>query len=298
MRASVIIPCRNGARTLPTTLESVFRQTFLPDEVIVVDDASEDETAAVAEAAGARVIRNAVQRNAGGARNAGIDVATGEMLAFLDSDAEASSDWLERANGVLERDPSIAGVGGRILNGRPDRYGSLDYYMNHSEWMTPAGEGEKRAIPTMGIVYRKSAVGDLRFPESNWGEDTAFALAIQERGGTLWYDPGITITHRHERLDYASYRRHQVACGKTIYWTRAALDRPGKFLVRWPATLFLFPHLWLMILRMIRAGYAWNAIRWLPWLVAGEFARIEGFFEARRMGVPEWFHVKSKGAAA
>ena len=298
MRASVIIPCRNGARTLPITLESVFRQTLRPHEVIVVDDASEDETSAVASAAGARVIRNESRRNAGGARNAGIELSGGEMLAFLDADAEASPDWLERACRIFERDESIAGVGGRIMNGRSDRYGSLDYYMNHSEWMTPAGEGPKRAIPTMGIVYRRSAIATLRFPESNWGEDTAFALAVQERGGTLWYDPGIRITHRHERLDFDSYWNHQVSCGKTIYWTRAALDRPGRFLVKWPATLLLFPHLWLMIARMARAGYAWNAIRWFPWLFAGELARIRGFFDARRVGVPSWFHVTTKDARA
>jgi hypothetical protein len=53
-------------------------------------------------------------------------------------------------------------------------------------------------------------------------------------------------------------------------------------LVKWPALLFLFPHLWVTIARMARAGYAGRALALFPWLVAGEIHRIRGFFDARR----------------
>jgi hypothetical protein len=53
-------------------------------------------------------------------------------------------------------------------------------------------------------------------------------------------------------------------------------------LVKFPALLLLFPHLWVTIARMIRAGYAGKAVTLFPWLVAGEIYRIRGFFEARR----------------
>ena len=46
--------------------------------------------------------------------------------------------------------------------------------------------------------------------------------------------------------------------------------------------LFLFPHLWIVLVRMVRAGAAGKVFRLFPWLVAGEVARIRGFFEARR----------------
>jgi glycosyltransferase involved in cell wall biosynthesis len=290
MQASVIIPCRNGAHTVAMAVASAFAQSEPPLEVIVVDDASSDDTAAVAENAGARVIRNAMRRNAGGSRNAGIDAARGELLAFLDADAVASPNWLERARAQFERDATIAAVGGRIVNGRPDRYGALDYFMNHSEWMEAGAAGEKPNIPTMGIVYRRSHIEGIRFPESNSGEDTAFALAVTRRGGRLWFDPEIVFTHYHERLDWPSYREKQIACGRTIYWTRAVFDRPGKFLVRFPILLFLFPHLWLMLLRMIRNRHAVDAIALFPWFVAGELARIRGFLAARREGVPPSLH--------
>ena len=285
MHVSVIIPCRNGSNTVADAVRSALGQTERPLEVIVVDDASTDDTTAVAIAAGARVIRNETRRNAGGARNAGMTAAKGDLLAFLDADAVASPDWLARSSAILAKNPAVAAVGGRIINGRHSVYGKLDYYMNHSEWSESSVAGEKANVPTMAIVYRRSAIEGLRFPESNSGEDTAFALAVTGRGGKLWFDPQITVTHNHERLDWTSYWNKQVACGRTIYWTRKVFDRPGQFLVRFPILLFLFPHLWLMLLRMIRSGRIGDAVSLFPWFVAGELARVRGFFAAMREGV-------------
>ena len=284
MPVSVIVPCRNGAATVAATVRSVLAQTCPPLEVIVVDDVSDDATADVATRAGARVIRNAARRNAGGSRNAGIEAARGDIIAFIDADAIAPPDWLAVASEVLERDREVAGVGGRIVNGRQNRFGKLDYYMNHSEWMGGAA-GPKGNVPTMAVVFRRSAIEGLSFPESNSGEDTAFALAVTRRGGKLWFDPRIAITHVHERLDWDAYWQKQVACGRTIFWTRSVYDRPGKFLVRYPILLWTFPHLWLMLLRMIRSGAMADAVALFPWFVAGEIARIRGFADARRAGV-------------
>jgi glycosyltransferase involved in cell wall biosynthesis len=281
MPVSVIIPCRNGAKTVAAAVRSALEQTVSPLEVIVVDDESSDETGVIAAAAGARVIRNAARRNAGGSRNAGMDAARGDVIAFLDADAVASPQWLELATQTLARDARIAGVGGRIVNGRDSVYGKLDYYMNHSEWIAADGAGEKANVPTMAIVYRRSAIEGLRFPETNSGEDTAFALSVTGRGAKLWFDPRITVTHNHERLDWNAYWDKQVACGRTIYWTRRDFNRPGRFLVKFPILLFAFPHLWLMLLRMIRSGRIVDSIVLFPWFVAGEVARIRGFFEAR-----------------
>ena len=282
MRASVVIPCRNAERTVSDAVQSALGQTEPPMEVLVVDDASTDGSAAAARRAGARVIVNSRRRNAGGARNAGIAAAKGDAFAFLDADAIAPENWLELARRAFESDPEIVAVGGRIANGRPGRWGELDWFLNHSEWIRAGRPGARANIPTMAIVYRRDAVEDTRFPETNSGEDTSFALAVAARGGKLWYEPGIVVTHRHERLTACTFREKQVACGRTIYRTRVRLDRPGRFLVKWPALLFLFPHLWLTVARMSRAGFAGRALALFPWLAAGEVHRIRGFFEARK----------------
>ena len=283
MRSSVVIPCRNAVSTVRDAVGSASAQTEPPAEIVVVDDASTDGSADAAREAGARVIKNAARRNAGGARNVGLEATRGELVAFLDADAVPPKDWLARARAAFETDPAIVGVGGRIVNGRPGRWGELDYYLNHSEWIAAGRPGARASIPTMAIVYRRDAIGPVRFPETNTGEDTIFALAVTGRtpGARLWYDPEIAVTHRHERLDPRSFWEKQVACGRTIYETRRDYDRPGKSLVKFPALLFLFPHLWITLGRMLRAGHVGAALKLFPWLFTGEVARIKGFFQAR-----------------
>jgi glycosyltransferase involved in cell wall biosynthesis len=282
MRVSVIIPCRNGERVVAEAVRSALAQSEPPLEVLVVDDASSDGTAVAARAAGARVLRTDERRNAGGARNIGIEAASGELLGFLDADVSAAPDWLERARRAFESDAAIVAVGGRVASGRRGRYGDLDLFLNHSEWIDRRGPCAKGLIPTLGVVYHRDAVGSVRFVETNLGEDASFGAAVLSRGGALWYDPGILMTHRHERLDWKAFWRRQVDCGRTIYRTRVLHDRPGRILVRCPPLLFLFPHLWIVMARMARAGRAARVLSLFPWLLAGEIARIRGFLSARR----------------
>ncbi|HKA36429.1 MAG TPA: glycosyltransferase family 2 protein, partial [Thermoanaerobaculia bacterium] len=200
MRASVIIPCRNGERIVGEAVRSALAQSEPPLEVLVVDDASTDSTSEAARSAGATVLRLKERANAGGARNRGIEEARGDTLAFLDADVAAPRDWLERVRRTFDRDPDTVAVGGSVRNGRPGLFGDLDLYLNHSEWI--GGRPSYRGlIPTLGVVYRRDAVGPTRFVETNLGEDASFGAAVLSRGGKLWYDPGIVMTHRHERLD-------------------------------------------------------------------------------------------------
>ncbi len=91
---SVIIPAHNSAATLVEALDSVLRQTRPVQEIIVVDDASSDNTARVFEdwqcsltgAVTARLLRQTRNTGPAGARNNGIRAATGDWIAFLDAD--------------------------------------------------------------------------------------------------------------------------------------------------------------------------------------------------------------------
>ncbi|MBO8142541.1 MAG: glycosyltransferase family 2 protein [Firmicutes bacterium] len=100
---SVVIPARNEARSLPATLQAAGR---LPQaaEVVVVDDGSDDETARLAAAHGCRVVRMGRPQGKGAALAAGVRVARGRILVFLDADLE---DTAALAAKLLE--PVLAG---------------------------------------------------------------------------------------------------------------------------------------------------------------------------------------------
>ena len=90
MKFSVIIPAYNAAQYIAKAIESCLSQTYAPHEIIVIDDASTDDTAAIAESfpSPVRVIRLAENMGIAVARNRGVAASTGDWLAFLDAD-----DW-------------------------------------------------------------------------------------------------------------------------------------------------------------------------------------------------------------
>jgi glycosyltransferase involved in cell wall biosynthesis len=113
-RVSVIIPAHNAAATIARAIRSVQAQMPPPDEILVVDDASIDTTAALAEQLGARVIRLPARAGAAAARNAGIAAATGPVIAFQDADDEWLPDKLARQLPLLA-DAAFVACGARLF---------------------------------------------------------------------------------------------------------------------------------------------------------------------------------------
>jgi glycosyltransferase involved in cell wall biosynthesis len=105
---TVVIPAYNAAAFLRDAIESVLAQTYRPLEVIVVDDGSTDDTAAIAQSFGppVRCIRQANARQAA-ARNRGIREAAGELFAFLDADDTWDEEKLAKQVARLERDADL-----------------------------------------------------------------------------------------------------------------------------------------------------------------------------------------------
>lgn len=87
-KITVVIPTYNRSADLQRALESVFKQTYPPDEVIIIDDCSSDDTSEVIKEYGDEIIylRNPINSGASASRNTGINKASGNYIAFLDSD--------------------------------------------------------------------------------------------------------------------------------------------------------------------------------------------------------------------
>lgn len=106
---SAVITCYNREHTIAEAVASVSAQTRVPLETIVVDDSSTDDSVRVAEQAGARVVRMPVNQGSAAARNEGIRAASGDAIAWLDSDDYWEPNHLEIVAGLLDRYPE-AGV--------------------------------------------------------------------------------------------------------------------------------------------------------------------------------------------
>ena len=113
---SVVVPTHNRAARLPVAVASVQAQTWARVELVVVDDASTDDTPEVLDRLAAadprlRVVRPERPLGASDARNAGLDAAEGEVVAFLDDDDEWLPDKLERQLALLRDRPDVGLVG-------------------------------------------------------------------------------------------------------------------------------------------------------------------------------------------
>lgn len=118
---SVIVPVRNRPVAVARCIESLLRSDYPPShlELICVDNGSTDNTPAVLEGYSPRVrVVSELTPGPGAARNAGIRVASGERIAFTDSDCIVEPDWVRRIVAPLD-EPEIGIVGGRILAQRP-----------------------------------------------------------------------------------------------------------------------------------------------------------------------------------
>jgi glycosyltransferase involved in cell wall biosynthesis len=120
---SVVIPCYNQARYLAGALSSVRRQDWPSLESIVIDDGSSDDTSRVAELLGASLVKRQPNRGLSHARNAGLEIAAGEFIVFLDADDELLPGAIHDGCRAFARMPGVDCIAGRCrlidTGGRP-----------------------------------------------------------------------------------------------------------------------------------------------------------------------------------
>ncbi len=110
---SVVVPCFNSAATISRTLESILAQGYPALDVIVVDDASSDDSCRMVEAyadRGVRLIRQHRNLGASAARNAGIGAAKGDYIAFLDADDTWTPGKIDKQIALIEANPRMTFV--------------------------------------------------------------------------------------------------------------------------------------------------------------------------------------------
>lgn len=172
LSVSAILVAYNGATYLERALDCVYSQSRTPDEVILVDDGSTDNTAEVAKKYPS--IRYVRQENAGpsSARNHGVRLAVGDTVCFLDVDDFWELDKLEREIGALESDDSIDIVQGKIV----------DVEANESHVV-----GEELELRVLAPAYHFVNLGSLSIRKSSFAKIGKFDEKRTQNEDTDWF---------------------------------------------------------------------------------------------------------------
>lgn len=189
---SIIIPSYNEEHFLPGLLESIRRHGPADAEVIVVDNGSMDNTAAVVENFGAQLVRLPRKVFPSSARNAGVVKAAGNVFVFLDADVELSGEW--RAGWP----DAISSLQGKPLQITGDQYHiSKQPSWIERIWFAPLRDKTPTYINGGNLITTRTAFDSVRgFDERlETGEDVDFCVRAQKAGVEIRIDSDLKVFH-------------------------------------------------------------------------------------------------------
>ena len=288
-RISVVVCAHNEERHIGRCLEGVLGLEYPDFEVVVVDDGSTDTTAAVVAASGIQPIRT---ENLGlsSARNAGMQAATGSIVAYIDADADPDPHWLHYlASDFLNTDhvavggPNVAPAGisevAKCVDKAPG--GPVHILLT---------DQEAEHIPGCNMAFRKDAlqaVGGFDPQFRIAGDDVDVCWKLQQQGWTLGFNPAAMVWH-HPRDLVSRYWRQQLNYGRA----EALLERkwPEKYNrhghVSWAGRIYADSRMRPLPLRRSRIYHG----VWGTGLFQRLYAPSNGKFQSFPL-MPEWFLV-------
>ena len=300
---SIILPTYNRARFLPQALESIRTQQWTDWELIIVDDGSTDETAEIIGELTAGIeqpVKFVRQENQGayGARNTGLDHATGKYIAFFDSDDEWLPHHLDESVAILESNVDVDWVysASRIVDLTSGRVLSENCFFNDNEkgnertFLSLHTESrgcyqlikDDRAVEVALIdalyaglqtsVIRASIFRQVRIPPFRVGEDQLLTILALKRGIRIAWTMDVHVI----------YYVHADSISAGASKTDLASVKASREFVRAFESLFTSVHLTPREVQVLRARlsseYFWNLGYRLQ--LAGNFGESRKMFRA------------------
>ncbi len=230
---TVVVPMFNAPEKLERCLAALFASTA-EHELIVVDDCSTDQGAVelarrLLEGRGTYLC---LERNSGPgvARNRGVEAASGELIAFIDSDCLVTPTTLEQMRDAFVRDPGIGALFGSY-DDSPDSPGTVTEYRNLlHHWTHQTGPREATTFWSgCGAIRRELFLRLGGFDAARYDkpaiEDIELGMRIKEAGERVLLCPDIQVKHlKHWSL--WEMVKVDVTC-RAIPWTRLLIERPG-----------------------------------------------------------------------
>ncbi len=284
---SVLMPARNGVRFLEAALRSVQAQTYQHWELICIDDASEDATAAVVAGLAAsdkriRLLRNTTRMGPGGALNRGLAAASGEFVAIHDCDDVSVPTRLEFSLRAFAADPglTVVGSGAALINDQGE------IIWGRACGLAKAPLGQTLARQSLPLVHSSTMIRtealrgiggyDPFFPVSCDYDLFVRLAAARARFGYLQTP---LVHHRVHCAQLTYARRHDQVIYSALAWERAQADgNGGEFDLQTALErLSSDPHLQ----RRARSKVvAYHCTRGLLYLGAGQRQEAEAAFDA------------------
>ncbi len=203
-KVTVYIPAYNAAEFLTHAIEGVLAQTHPADEILVIDDGSQDATAEIAaQYPAVTLLRHDRNRGLSASRNSAFRTAHNEFVASLDADCVPEPNWLARLVPHL-RDSEVVGVGGRLIE-RVQRTLADRWRCAHMRQERGASlVRNPDFLFGCNNLFRKSAVVEIGgYNEAMYtnGEDGDLSRRLRASGWNLVYEPTARVTHlRHDTI--------------------------------------------------------------------------------------------------
>jgi GT2 family glycosyltransferase len=274
MRSSIIVITRNRADSIGETLAALARQDHPDFEVLVVDSSEgpdREKTAACVAACGAR-FRYVYEprRGQARARNTGIPLATGDLLAFTDDDCIPAPDWLAKKNAALA-DPAVWACTGRVvqhsregdadlfeevagqdLGGERRQFSPADIRFNLAFLFGNLGKifakhMKARAPVPFGIghgssmAFKKETLAKIGNFDERFGssspfkgcEDIEMLYRVLKAGGAIVYEPAASLRHKHRFAPEEIYKTRYIYSFSGAAFLREHWDNPLMFIMFW-----------------------------------------------------------------
>ena len=228
LHTSVIVPVYNNPADLRECLSALLQESLVAAEIIVVDDASTDDSLTVAEALGVRSFR--LPKNAGpaAARNYGASQARGKILLFVDADVVIAPGAIQRVTNFFEDHPDVAAVFGSY-DAAPRATDTVSRYRNLLHHFVHQNSNPEASTFWAGCGAIRREVFDLvggfnsqRYPRPSI-EDIELGYRLCRRGFRILLDKDLQGTHL-KRWTLRSVISTDV-CSRAVPWARLILER-------------------------------------------------------------------------
>jgi len=264
---SVVIPAYNEGDYLLSCLESIKNQDYAREyEVIVVDNASTDNTAEIARDWGAKVVYEG-KRSPACARQKGAEVATGKIIAFIDADTQAPAHWLSTIVWRFLCEPEMVAVSGPYAYCDAGKFSKLSSYIGNffsiiTDQLFRKVFGKGGAIWGCNFAVRRSAlleVGGFDTSIKFYGEEYELSLRLKKAGKGCIMPRLFVLTsaRRLKRIGIVNqYWNWMVDYFTVLFWYRPIPEK----LQNWPSKAW----------QTVIASLSWQRVR-ASWMYVALF---------------------------